>query len=145
MSVYHENIPDTRILFIDPAVIFDVIAYVPSVKCCELDVIVFHDGVIELEKVIFCVVRFVVTDDVKANDAVAGVNVILVAALAVVVNELLIALFAQLPVPNTEPVIPRVTFKLPVILCEPVTIKEPVISNPSTNSIDPEKYDAVTA
>ena len=39
-----------------------------------------------------------------ANDAVAGVNVIDVAALAVVANELDIALVAQLLVPNSDPV-----------------------------------------
>ena len=63
-----------------------------------------------------------------ANDAVVGVKVIDVAAEAVVANdavvanELLIALFAQLLVPNSEPVIPRDTFNEPVSCVLPDTI-----------------------
>lgn len=61
-------------------------------------------------------------DALMANDAVVGVNVIDVAALAVVANELDIASLAQLLVPNNEPVIPRLTFKEPVIIVLPDTI-----------------------
>ena len=43
-------------------------------------------------------------DDVVANDAVVGVNVILVAALAVVANDEDTTFCAQLAVPNSEPV-----------------------------------------
>jgi hypothetical protein len=60
-----------------------------------------------------------------ANDAVAGTNVILVAALAVVANELDIALVAQLLVPSNEPVIP------------PSTANPPDTINPSPNSASP--------
>jgi hypothetical protein len=54
-------------------------------------------------------------DAVGANDAVVGVNVILVAALAVVANEALIVLLAQLEVPLKVPV--NEPEKLPVFIC----------------------------
>jgi hypothetical protein len=59
---------------------------------------------------------------VCANDAVVGVNVMDVAVLAVVANELDITLLAQLLVPNSEPVIPRDTFNDPVSCVLPDTI-----------------------
>jgi len=49
-----------------------------------------------------------------ANDAVAGVNVMLVAALAVVANDELTALLAQLPVPTNVPI--KEPLKLPVLI-----------------------------
>jgi hypothetical protein len=78
----------------------------------------------------------------------------LVAALAVVANEELIANdavvaleddTAQLPVPNNEPVIPLVTFNVPLTIDDPVTVSEPVTSNPVGKLMNPLKYDAVCA
>lgn len=57
-------------------------------------------------------------DAVIANDAVEGINVIDVAALAVVANEALITFCAQLAVPNVEP------------LCVPINepVNDPVLT-----------------
>ena len=79
-----------------------------------------------------------------ANDAVGGVNVIDVAAEAVVANDDDIALFAQLEVPNNAPVNEPVN--------EPVLICEELDTNPlgllvivSHVLAAPDTYDAVTA
>ena len=72
-----------------------------------------------------------------AKEAVAGVNVIDVAALAVVANELEITLLAQLAVPNNELVIPPLvililpdnTLSEPVTRTDPLTIALPVNGN----------------
>ena len=84
------------------------------------------------------------------NDAVAGVNVILVAALAVVANEAVaginvmlvaalavIAFSAQLAVPSRDPVMPAVTFNDPVTIVDPVTINDPVTANPLGKLMNP--------
>lgn len=59
------------------------------------------------------------------NEEVLGVNVMEVAADAVVANELLIELFAQLLVPNIDPVIP-----LPETNNDPVITADPLKGNP---------------
>ncbi len=125
-------------------------------------------------------------DTASASDAVAGVNVILDAALAVVANDDETALFAQLDVPvnvpvneplklpvlicneldttplgsmvgayealvatllvpNNDPVIPVVTESEPDTTVDPVTYREPVISNPLGNVRYPVNDDAVSA
>jgi hypothetical protein len=66
----------------------------------------------------------VAKDAVVANEAVVGVNVIEVAADAV------IALFAQLLVPNNDPVRPPLAnCEAPEIIKEPESIVLPVTSN----------------
>jgi hypothetical protein len=63
-----------------------------------------------------------------ANDADVGINVIDVAADAVVLNELLIALLAKLPVPSKVPV--NEPEKLPVFICnELLTIPDGIFSS----------------
>lgn len=73
---------------------------------------------------------------VVANEAVVGVNVILVAALAVVANEAVLgvkvmlvaadAVVANDELPNNDPVIPRVTPRLPLIANDPDVVKDPL-------------------
>lgn len=68
---------------------------------------------------------------VDANDAVVGVNVIDVAADAVVENELEIVLLAQLLVPNNELVMPPfVILMLPdSMFNDPVSVIDPLENN----------------
>ena len=96
LPVYQENIPDNRRLSNGVVVMFAVTAYVPSLKCCEPDVIVVHVGLIELENVMFC-------------------RTICSATEAVVANELDMELLAQLLVPVNVPVNEPVNE--PVLIC----------------------------
>ena len=66
-------------------------------------------------------------DDVTAYEEETGVNVMLVAADAVVAKDDDIAFVAQLLVPNNDPVM------------LPDTLSEPVITNPFSNRADPLK------
>ena len=88
--------------------------------------VVANEAVVGVNVVEFAADAVIANEAVVANDAVAGVNVILVAALAVVANDEDITFCAQLLVPNNDPVIPDVTPKLPVIANEPDVVNEPL-------------------
>lgn len=75
---------------------------------------------------------------VVAKDAVVGINVIEVAADAVVAKDADTTFCAQLLVPNSDPVIPRVTPRLPLIANEPDVVNDPLKTTVSEfNKSDP--------
>jgi hypothetical protein len=96
---------------------------------CANEDVVANDADAGVNVMEFAADAVVANDDVVLNDALLGVNVIDVAALAVVANEEL---------PSKDPVIPPVTPKLPDIANDPDVVNDPLKTTMSVvSSNDP--------
>lgn len=122
-----------------------VIAYIPVCKCCAPDVIIVYVGEMTIDGVVIVTVvklappPFAAYEAVRAYEADSGINVIDVAALAVVANDddkgvnvievAALDVVAKLLLPNNDPVNPEgPKFVAPDTISEPERIVLPVIS-----------------